>query len=62
MKKSEPLLYGSPKPFTKIRSKKAASFGRYGMNRNTSRNSMTTPIMKMPRSCLKDRFLSSFFR
>ncbi len=33
MKKTAPLLYGRPKPFTKMRSKKAASLGRYGMNR-----------------------------
>ena len=62
MKNRAPLLYGRPKPFTKIRSKKAASFGRYGMNRNTSRASITTPIRKMPRSFLKGSCLSSFFR
>ena len=31
-------------------------------NRYTSRNSMTTPMAKMPASCQKPSFLSSFMR
>ena len=62
MKNRAPLLYGRPKPFTKMRSKKAASFGRYGMNRNTSRASITTPMRKITASCLNGSCLSSFFR
>ena len=61
-KKRAPVLYGRPNPFTKMRSNQAASLGKYGMKRYTSRNSMTTPIPKTMESCLKDSFLSRFLR
>ena len=61
-KNSAPVLYGRPKVFTKMRSKKAASLGRYGIKRYTSRNSITTPIAKIPTNCLNGSFLPSFMR
>ena len=53
IKKTAPVLYGRPNPLTNRRSKPAATFGRYGMKRNTRKPRITTPTTPMPIHCQK---------